>query len=406
MTTNCKSPQKMNSNFSPSESNYMPPEVLTQILTNLPAKSLVRFRCVCKYWCFIIDDPYFVSLHLKYSRVNCDKDKKLLVLKNSVSNREKRCSLTVVQANTLEKTGRIFKKTGAAHGYFILGRCNGLLLVVQRCGPLHQKELRLWNPSIRKSLLIPTTPLPPNLLDTAMYIFGFAPDTNDYKVVAMKYGKGEGDETTKMHVAVFTLSDQQWTVRNNGFNIEFSYYEGLLRGYHNMYKSNAIYFQGKAHWLGKDQSSGPSIEPTKSTHLVSFDFDTEKFTCSELPFALYKKDPLNILFLLGESLAIFSIFNRSSGVWVLEKEEWTIWFSSKDGYIVFSPYAFPWNNVFYCESDGGDRLICGNCSYNIVTRHVQKVNESKDDSSIELEMYSESLVLLKGYGAKDLMSFP
>ncbi|XP_074265196.1 putative F-box protein At1g47790 [Silene latifolia] len=168
MTTNCKSRQKiLNSNFSPSESNYMPPELLTQILTNLPAKSLARFRCVCKYWCSIIDDPYFVSLHLKYSRLNCDKDKKLLVLKNSVSN----SSLTVLQANTLEKTGRIFKKTGAAHGYFILGRCSGLLLVVQRCGPLLQKKLRLWNPSIRKSLVIPKTPLPPNLLDTAMYIF-------------------------------------------------------------------------------------------------------------------------------------------------------------------------------------------------------------------------------------------
>ncbi|KAI3872147.1 hypothetical protein MKW98_011639 [Papaver atlanticum] len=39
--------------------------VVCDILSRLPAKSLMRFKCVSKHWCSLIKDPYFVDLHFR-----------------------------------------------------------------------------------------------------------------------------------------------------------------------------------------------------------------------------------------------------------------------------------------------------------------------------------------------------
>ncbi|XP_074265226.1 F-box protein At2g18780-like [Silene latifolia] len=345
-------------------------------------------------------------MHRKHSRVNCDKNKKLLVLKRSASKGDKMSTLSILHANTLKKLSRILMISDL-YGYNIVGNCNGLLLV-QRYRTCSSTKLQLWNPCIRKSLILTAIPVRPNLIPRAMYLIGFAPGSKEYKVVVIVFEKCRVEKTTKIHVAVYRLSDQQWTVRNDGLDIDPSYFECLLEGYHRKYRSNAIYFQGKAHWLGNDQY-GNSTKRNKSTHLISFDFDTEKFTISELPFALYETDSSSALFVLGESLAIFCISAVSSCVRVLKKGEWTLWFSgisSEYGHKVFSSYLveYSWRNVFYCESDDGGYLICGKYSYNIATCQVQKLTKSKS-FDFELDTYLESLVLLKECGVKDLMSF-
>ncbi|KAI5428565.1 hypothetical protein KIW84_033528, partial [Lathyrus oleraceus] len=38
-----------------------------EILSFLDVKSIMRFRCVCKFWNTLIFDPTFVNLHLKKS---------------------------------------------------------------------------------------------------------------------------------------------------------------------------------------------------------------------------------------------------------------------------------------------------------------------------------------------------
>ncbi|XP_074265178.1 F-box/kelch-repeat protein At3g06240-like [Silene latifolia] len=386
-----------------SEFSYIPPELVTQILANLPVETLIRFKCVCKSWCSIIDHPNFVSMHLKYTHVRRDKDKLLVALERYGHFGDRGCSLAVLQTDTLKKTSRIFRIKDV-FGYSILGACDGLLLVQRYGPPSFKKELRLFNPCIRKSLILPMNPLPHGLIGRGKYIFGFARASKDYKVVAITFG--DSDEAKKMNVAVYTLSDQQWTFRDDGLNIDGSYLKSLINGNNINRKSNTIYFQGAAYWIGNNLYGDINKRSNQSTHLVSFDFDTEKFTFSKLPFASYEEDSSRVLFLRGESLAIFSISSVSSSIRVLENGVWTLRFSgssSDDGYEVFSSFKYSKEKVFYCESDGG-RLICGKNSYNIATCQVRQSVKSKS-KYIELETYSESLVLYKGYGAKDLVSF-
>ncbi|XP_021839010.1 F-box/kelch-repeat protein At3g06240-like [Spinacia oleracea] len=60
----------------------LPPELWTDVLARLPAKTLVRFRCVCRAWCSKIDKPEFLSMHLSLYKNNVDKNR-LLVMENS-----------------------------------------------------------------------------------------------------------------------------------------------------------------------------------------------------------------------------------------------------------------------------------------------------------------------------------
>ncbi|KAF7027260.1 hypothetical protein CFC21_039320 [Triticum aestivum] len=45
----------------------LPDELVSDILTRLPVKSLLRFKCISKAWCATISDPSFIRRHLKMS---------------------------------------------------------------------------------------------------------------------------------------------------------------------------------------------------------------------------------------------------------------------------------------------------------------------------------------------------
>ena len=45
--------------------SHLPDDIVLNILSRLPVKSLLRFRCVCKTWVSSITTPNFISTHLK-----------------------------------------------------------------------------------------------------------------------------------------------------------------------------------------------------------------------------------------------------------------------------------------------------------------------------------------------------
>jgi hypothetical protein len=44
---------------------YLPHELIIQILLRLPVKSLLRFKCVCKLWLTLISDAHFANSHFQ-----------------------------------------------------------------------------------------------------------------------------------------------------------------------------------------------------------------------------------------------------------------------------------------------------------------------------------------------------
>ncbi|XP_074265369.1 uncharacterized protein LOC141587799 [Silene latifolia] len=375
MTTRKKLQVSSSSNNHPteiSEFKFFPPEIWIQILAKLPAKSLLKFRSL-------------LALEgLEYRQ-----------------NQWAGCLLTIVHCETLQETGLIFRKSDL-YSYRIIGSCNGLILVIRNDGhPFYQKDLRLWNPCICKSLVIPTCPLPSSLLMYAVYVFGFAYTSKDYKVVTIASEKCRGEETGVRYVAVYSIRDQQWTVRNDGLNVRSPNIIGRFWPYYCL--SAAVFLKGVAYWLGNLDRDGNQF-----SHLGSFDFDTEEFAFSGLPSSWEERGSFRHLFLLGESLAIFRISEVASSIWALDhdnkKGPWIQRFSGKssqDGYELFRSLLN--QKVFFCENDGG-YFICGNKSYNIASSEVHEFKEFKS-LSLQLEVYSETLVLSQGYGVSDLRFF-
>lgn len=49
------------------EIGFLPIDLIIQILSRLPSKSLVRFKSVCKSWCRLISSTHFMQLHFRVS---------------------------------------------------------------------------------------------------------------------------------------------------------------------------------------------------------------------------------------------------------------------------------------------------------------------------------------------------
>ncbi|KAK6149673.1 hypothetical protein DH2020_017198 [Rehmannia glutinosa] len=142
----------------------IPPEIIIDILTRLPVKSLLRFRCVSKSWRSMIDGKDFIKLHLHHSfETNSNRT---LVVKNN--------KLFYVDLDSFERldTGNI-----RFNSHFLVGSCNGLVLLVSTFD-----NIVLWNPSTRKLNKLPVTPLPMEFVEL-YYGLGYDSKHDDYKVV-------------------------------------------------------------------------------------------------------------------------------------------------------------------------------------------------------------------------------
>ncbi|XP_074265423.1 F-box/kelch-repeat protein At3g23880-like [Silene latifolia] len=301
-----------------SEFNFFPPEIRTQIFRKLPAKPLLKLSCVCKSWCSIIDYPDFIHTHFQISQIpnsgNNNNNRSLLALEalEIYADHRAGCLLTVCLPETLEETSHIFRKSDI-YWYRIIGSCNGLLLV-SRTGVFYesQKVLRLWNPCIRKSLVIPACPFPSYMLEDCVYVFGYAPVSKDYKVVAIGSRKSRSGEARKMYLAVYRLRDQQWTVKK-ARHISFPNTIKMSQPFYCI--QAAVFLKGVAYWLGNFDKYNVEL-----THLGSFYFDKEEIVLLELPSSWEERGSFKFLFLFGESLAIFRISEVASSIWVLDQD--------------------------------------------------------------------------------------
>ncbi|KAK9265610.1 hypothetical protein L1049_028594 [Liquidambar formosana] len=157
----------------------MPHDIVINILSRLPVKSLMRFRCVCKSWHALVSDPNFVDMHLNQTYAN---NKGYVLMSDDGDNFSFHCGETFVLHRRLEVPFKIpFER------FMVEGYCNGLICLRYRRIPIYDSDMYLWNPSIRKFKVLPeskfrgrrSTPK----LGKMFTVFGFCPQINDYRVV-------------------------------------------------------------------------------------------------------------------------------------------------------------------------------------------------------------------------------
>ncbi|PHT25926.1 hypothetical protein CQW23_34456 [Capsicum baccatum] len=158
-------------------------EILVDILTRLPVKSLLRFKCVSESWKALISDPYFKRKHLNHAKNKLNFQKFLFDTLSPGKGYDFYCAS--LSPNGLVNDFRRLDWPSVSTpfcGFKVYCCCDALFLI-----GIHTENssnepsmLSLWNPSISESMVLPRLGSP---LQVSTYGLGYDSISDDYKVL-------------------------------------------------------------------------------------------------------------------------------------------------------------------------------------------------------------------------------
>ncbi|GMY27542.1 F-box/kelch-repeat protein At3g23880-like isoform X1 [Fagus crenata] len=269
----------------------LPQDLVDDILSRLPVKSFIRFKCVSKAWHALITSRQFATSHFQKSSQN----PKVLVM---IGHEDYHVRVVQSKALAISQNHVEFEPvvvgfplrgtTNIGRVYTTLASCNGLVCVEFFDQYTDTYEYLVWNPSTRSNRNIPRSTTFDSSFDGS-YSFGFGYDysTHDYK---------------------------------------------LLRSYYNdkvPMKQHSTFFNGAIYWAVEPKSTPELMKPS----IIYFDLAEEIFHEVSFPESLsyftrggYFK-VLSELGILGEHLCLSvctdqDFNNFSIQLWVMKKS-WT-----------------------------------------------------------------------------------
>ncbi|XP_049366645.1 putative F-box protein At1g47790 [Solanum verrucosum] len=168
-------------------------DLMWEILSRLPVRSLLRFKCVAKSW-DITSDPYF---QMKHQRHHANSTKFLVVHCNLNRDHNFYSTSSLSSPDDVQKLDDLPPKS-----HILFGSCHGLFLI--GVGSSNNQVL-LWNPSTRESILLP----PPEFgILNSYFALGYDQTTNDYVVLTIH------DDMTLTpvdpHCGILALKSASW----------------------------------------------------------------------------------------------------------------------------------------------------------------------------------------------------
>ncbi|KAM7497637.1 hypothetical protein LguiA_022051 [Lonicera macranthoides] len=310
-------------------SDYIPPELVVNILSWLPTRSLIRFRCVCKSWCSLISSPNFIDIHTHQLDASLNHNTRLLAMRRTGPvNKRNKAYLLDFDSEMLcvddETVGIDYPFPIPAQ--LCCTSCNGLFLV--SCSVFQG----LWNPSIRRKLVLGESLFGFVAKRTYFSALGFNPKTNDYKVINIGYElKLDGSHCSE--VRSYSVKDGAW----RGISAHAPPYD-IVR---NM-PSNVV-VNGSIYWIANHGVSGTSyfqainppnlfdtVDDLASNSIMVFETAEEVFREIMLPKSLVSIATRNLrLKAIGDSLSViqYEKFLNLRSIWVMKKygavESWS-----------------------------------------------------------------------------------
>ncbi|KAI3725483.1 hypothetical protein L1987_65271 [Smallanthus sonchifolius] len=279
-------------------SDYLPFEIQVDIIKRLPVKSLIQFRSVSKAWKSLIDSSQFIAHYSGHVR-------HLLVRYiDRVDFNEKYVS--VVDDDTFPRNKVSVSIPLLVENCRIIGRSQGLLCLHDgyrnSCGvPLAGiGRVVLWNPSIRKAVVVVLPNVPKDRIYTTALGFGVCHETNDPKIVKITHIRLSKDteqiSCIPQQVEVFTLSAGVWRIPYNNNNLPR---KSIRFGW------NQVVVDGFLYWLAEDWIITTDSEIRSYSLIVSFDMENEEFREVNLPEHTYGEllnNPIFIVWMMEDGL--------------------------------------------------------------------------------------------------------
>ncbi|KAI3870040.1 hypothetical protein MKW92_048166 [Papaver armeniacum] len=298
-------------------------DITIEILSRLPVKSLMRFKCVCKNWSFLIqEDATFINLHFKYS-----KARPSLLISNRIDYSMYNLmtfdilfggsggAISAAAFHTIQEIDYTTKH-GTKHD-MILNPINGLIgfFGETRIGP----GVCICNPSTREvtpwvqSILLRDLRKKDREASINTCALGYDPATKEYKVV----GIWESREPSYTVCEVLTVGDNEWRQID-----EVPPYDIEIYG-------SYVYMNGSIYYSTYSVNVSCASKKNMPKFLVAFDVGSEKFRKIRVPSYVfdrpYFKEPF-ILYNIGlldldERLGLFIEHGNSTPkLWLFDEE--------------------------------------------------------------------------------------
>ncbi|XP_019156102.1 PREDICTED: putative F-box protein At4g09190 [Ipomoea nil] len=257
--------------LSASTLHFLPQEILVEILSKLPAKSLVRFKCVSKFYCSLIVDHTFADLHRNWS-LTLPSRMSILIFYPPLSDLNTCRYYTInyseenqgkLQANHLRYIDNDDDLSGKV---YLRSAVNGLLCF---CGyPRSGDDIEIHNLSTRRHISLPTT-FPRLSGINACGLLGFDSISRRYKVLkSVQFIDRIGKHVSVKHW-IFTLGlDKSW----REIHSSPSFHPHNCSTTHFYYRSS-VHIDGVIY----------SLNSLGSFDIVAFDVRTENFKAIPSP---------------------------------------------------------------------------------------------------------------------------
>ncbi|XP_057437432.1 F-box/kelch-repeat protein At3g23880-like [Lotus japonicus] len=278
----------------------LPSELVSNILSRLPAKDLVKCKSVCKSWFNLISDPYFATNYYAFYNNLKHQQEPLFVIRRPFLSSLKTCiSLLSSSVNHPHVSSELLNPPSEYNSdrqYWteIMGPCNGIYY-------LKGSPNVLMNPSLRQLKALPASNLstssPQKTYSLTNYAgFGFDPKTNDYKVVVIKDLWFEKAERQNGHwtAELYSLNSNSWRNLDAALPLPFEIWGS---------SQVCTYVNNCCHWWGFVDECGE-----KQDVVLAFDMVTEVFRKIKVP---------RIRDSSGEASATLTPFNTTSTLGVI-----------------------------------------------------------------------------------------
>ncbi|CAH1414312.1 unnamed protein product [Lactuca virosa] len=268
-------------------------ELMVEILTRLPPKSLLRFRSVSKSIRACIDSPGFIRKH------TCRSPQRLVLIhvlynKYLQENGDALfCTLHAQDQLPLPLCGGYIGITPLQYPRrkaSLIGFCNGIFLLFG----YENGVISLWNPSIKRLLTLPACPR--RLIYGLGYGLGFDPMTDDNKVVSIP---ANGNTRILESSFVYATKTGAW----HPIDSRMPLYSRVL--------SRACYLNGVLHWVVG--CCFPDSEDIQFHYIMTFDLSTHVFGIIDLPKPSWLTQQLQII---QGSLAVLSGNDSDVDTWI------------------------------------------------------------------------------------------
>ncbi|CAK7327605.1 unnamed protein product [Dovyalis caffra] len=295
-------------------SDFLPEELIQEILYKLPIKSLVQCTSLCKSWNSLIKSRNFISKHLQRTISSTDHQS-LFLLRLCSKQREEQYSLRFDDQDFNEHMQLHFPFKSYESYFRIIGSCNGLICLANIFERITISFI-LWNPLLQKYVNVK-----PRILGPVYSFIGFGYDSraNDYKLVRIvNFQKSKFLSKNAPEMELYSLNEGSWR----------SITQRTPLRYDTDQRFSQAFLNGVVHWIAlrADQHEG------SSNVVLGFDMRDEIFLEIALPDSLANVTPscLSLLVYKESSISVCQASFQSSvqfHIWVMKEygvvDSWT-----------------------------------------------------------------------------------